>query len=354
MKFEGSSSDSLEAKQRRQGVERSAIDFNFISQCIKSIAEFVAPKRIWLLIDEWSTVPQDIQPFLADLIRRSMFSIPNITVKIAAIEHRSIFKLDDDKGGYVGFELGADISPAINLDDYLVFDNNADRAEHFFRHLILNHLLVISKEAEIKLTQRDERILNYAFTQANVFMEFVKSTEGVPRDAMHILANAAQRANDFPISMPVLRQAAYTFFQTDKASAIQSNPENRKLLDWIRDEVIGNRKSKAFMLPVGTEDKIIDRLFDRRALHILSRSMSSAHRPGDRFIVYKIDYGCYVDLINTDKYPEGMLLGDNPMLFVDFEVPQDDGRSYRRAILDLDRFYANTGLSERTVDEEIL
>jgi hypothetical protein len=93
------------------------------------------------------------------------------------------------------------------------------------------------------------------------------------------------------------------------------------------------------MLPVGTADKIIDRLFDRRALHILSRTMSAAHRPGERFTVYKLDYGCYVDLINTDKYPLGLLLADRGDLFVDFDVPVDDGRSYRRAILDLAQFY---------------
>ena len=61
--------------------------------------------------------------------------------------------------------------------------------------------------------------------------------------------------------------------------------------------------------------------------------------------MYKLDYGCYVDLINTDKYPVGMLLGDNPDVFVHFDVPDDDGRSYRRAILDLERFYAATGVS---------
>ena len=89
--------------------------------------------------------------------------------------------------------------------------------------------------------------------------------------------------------MPVLRFAALKFFQTDKYNAIVSNPENSELLEWIRDEVIGTRKTRAFLLPVGTEDEIIDRLFDRRALHILSRSMSAAHVPGERFIVYKLD-----------------------------------------------------------------
>lgn len=333
-------STDCENTEKRQGIEQTWIDFNFFAHRIRDLANFVSPRRIWLLIDEWSTVPPDIQPYLADLLRRSMLNVPNITVKIAAIEHRSTFKLDRDGEQYIGFELGADVSPAINLDDYLVFDNNEERAKQFFRTLITNHLTVIAKEIHQDLGNRTaNQLLNAAFTQDNVYVEFVRATEGVPRDAMHILANAAQRATDVPISMPILRHAAYTFFQTDKYSAIQSNAENSRLLDWIRDEVIGTRKTRAFMLPVGKTDKIIDRLFDRRALHILSRTMSAAHRPGERFFVYKLDYGCYVDLVNTDKFPDGLLLSGLPEMFVDFDVPVDDGRSYRRAILDLEHFY---------------
>ena len=104
------------------------------------------------------------------------------------------------------------------------------------------------------------------------------------------------------------------------------------------------RKTQAFLLPVGTKDEIVDRLFDRRALHILSRSISAAHRPDERFIVYKLDYGCYVDLVNTDKFPNRGLLRDDPnLLAIDFDVPEDDRRSYRRAILNLKEFYEVVG-----------
>ena len=269
-----------------------------------------------------------------------MFSVPNITIKIAAIEHRASFKLDRADESYIGFELGADISAAINLDDYLVVDNDEARARQFFRHFITNHTLAIAPEIGVN-TDGAHRLTSDAFTQDNVFMEFVRASEGVPRDAMHILALAAQRAAAAQITMPMIRTAAHSFFQTEKYTAIQSNKENRELLDWIRDEVIGGRRTRAFLLPVGTEDPIIDRLFDRRALHILNRSRSAAHRPGERFIVYKLDYGLYVDLINTDKYPLGLLLDAEIGNDIDFNVPLDDARSYRRAILDLDRFYAS-------------
>jgi len=182
---------SAETHDKASGTEVSALDFNFLTQTLRRLAGFVHPKRIWLLIDEWSTVPADIQPYLADLLRRSFFSIPNVTLKIAAIEHRSKFKIDLDDGHYVGFELGADISPAINLDDYLVFDNNESRATQFFRTLIANHTIGISKEIGVDLSSLStSSLVANSFTQENVFVEFVRATEGVPRDAMHILVNA--------------------------------------------------------------------------------------------------------------------------------------------------------------------
>lgn len=331
-------------RQKVEGDERTWIDFNFFSRGIQKLAHFVGEARIWILLDEWSTVPNDIQPYLADLIRRALFSVRNISVKIAAIEHRSTFRIDRGEGGYIGVELGADITPAINLDDYLVFDHNESRAKSFFSNFLNNHVRAIAKEIGITLDD-DEDVSKIAFTQDNVFTEFVKATEGVPRDAMYILSLVAQQAMENAISMPALREAALTFYQKDKYSVIQTNPENRQLLDWIRDSVIGRRRTRAFMLPVGTNDPIIERLFDQRALHIYSRSMSAAHRPGERFIVYKLDYGCYVDLVNTEKFPDSLLItGDDGSAANDnemFAVPIDDARSYRRAILDLSEFYGS-------------
>lgn len=326
--------------ERSKGQERASIDFNFLMQQTRKVAEYVAPNQIWLLIDEWSTVPQEIQPYLADLLRRSFFSIPNISIKVAAIEHRSKFKIDRKNGGYIGCELGADISVAANLDDYLVFDANPDRAVLFFRNLITNHTLTIGKEIDLSFDDVPRAsLINRAFTQENVFIEFVRASEGVPRDAMHILSGAAQGAATVPISMPNIRHAALQFFQTDKYNAIAASPENRVMLEWIRFKVINERKTRAFLLSVDDTDEIINRLFDLRALHIFSRSMSAAHRPGERFMVYKLDYGCYVDLINTDKYPSGGLFAGDPSMTAIYEVPEDDARSYRRAILDLSEFY---------------
>lgn len=335
---EGKNSEEGQHRYKISGQEDSWISFQYFSKAIRTLADYLRPKRLWFLIDEWTTIPSEIQPYLADLIRRAMFPVPNITTKIAAIEHRARFKLERPNNGYVGFELGADISASINLDDYLVIDNNEERALDFFRHFVTNHTTAVAEELGISIDPHS--IVSSAFTQDNVFMEFVRATEGVPRDAMRILALSAQRANGDKISMPTIRAAAYAFFINEKYTSIQANPANRKLLEWIFDLVIGLRRTRAFLLPVGTSDPIIDRLFDQRALHILNRSRSAAHRPGERFIVYKIDYGLYVDLVATDKFPTGLLVDKEVAEDIDFDVPFDDARSYRRAILELDDFYS--------------
>ena len=150
-----SASDSteavLESKEKREGKESTIINFQYLARMTTELVSYIAPRRVWLLVDEWSTVPLDLQPYLADLIRRSFFSVPNVSVKIAAIEQRSAFRAERADQGYIGIELGADATVALNLDEYLVYDVNPTRASQFFRNLIENHVGAISKEDDLDL-----------------------------------------------------------------------------------------------------------------------------------------------------------------------------------------------------------
>ena len=97
---------------------------------------------------------------------------------------------------------------------------------------------------------------------------------------MYILSLVAQQAIDSAyLSVPALRDAALTFYQKDKYSVIQTNADNRQLLDWIRDSVIGKRRTRAFLLPVGTNDPIIERLFDQRAPSYLQQEHVGSSPP---------------------------------------------------------------------------
>ncbi len=333
---------SLSSIERRSGKEQLYVNFGSTGAAFRGIAEKLKGRRIWVLLDEWSSIPLSLQPYLADLVRRSLFPVSGITVKIAAIEQRSTFRLSGDAGNYVGIELGADAAADINLDDFMVFDNNATRAKEFFQKLIARHIkaVVSGTDLESKVPTKSSEIIGNAFTEKRAVEEFVRACEGVPRDAINIIALAAQRALESPISVQHIRVAAGNWYQRDKERNASASEEALRLLHWIIDEVIGERRARAFLLQRGISAPLVEDLYDCRVLHVLKRGISTHDQPGVRYDVYKLDYGCYVDLISTAKAPQGLLPTDGEDGVEGYiDVPPDDYRSIRRAILDLRKFY---------------
>ncbi len=341
-----SSSTSSKASSEREtrvaesGPTRYRVHFGRTGKALTDLVRAVNPSRLLFILDEWSAVPLDLQPYLADLIRRAVFPVSGVTVKIAAIEQRTNLKIGTH-GDYTGIEIGADASADVDLDDYMVFDNNAERAVQFFQELIFRHY---RSEATSKPEfETSDALVQTAFTQRNAFEDFVKSAEGVPRDAFNVLSIAAQRSLADKISISTIRVAARTWFQRDKEGAIRSNPEAQSLLNWVVDEVIAHRRARAFLLRANTRHELIDALFDARLLHVMKRNISGQDEPGARYDAYKLDYGCYVDLLATTKAPTQELFDTKEAeeeVGASIRVPADDYRAIRRAILDLSEFGA--------------
>ena len=326
----------------RAGRESHVVHFSSVRRSVERLAELISPQKIWILLDEWSSVPRDLQPYLADLVKRSLFPIRGVIVKIAAIEQRSCFAIAKAGKDYIGIELGADVAADVNLDDFMVFDNDASRARAFYQSLFYRHITATVGDSELARSLRSEKdFIRCAFTQSNTFDELVRASEGVPRDAINILIQAAQYARGNPIAMEDVRRAAHAWYQRDKEPAIQATEGAVQLLQWIVQEVIGKRRARAFLLRTDVRDSLIEALFDGRVLHILKKNISTHDEPGIRYNVYKLDYGCYVDLINTARATKGLLPldqedGKGEVQYI--EVPPDDYRAIRRAILRLEEF----------------
>ncbi|MHB8155148.1 MAG: ORC-CDC6 family AAA ATPase [Candidatus Omnitrophota bacterium] len=311
------------------------VHFGRLGQVFNKLCENLNGKRLWVLLDEWSSIPVELQPYLADLLRRSVFPTKFITVKIAAIEKRSQFKLIQEDGEYIGIEVGADASADVNMDDFMVFDNNEEEAIRIFEKLIFKHYQSFFPDIPEGELISQTQLIQEAFVNENVFREFVRASEGIPRDAFYILSLAAQRDFEKSISLDTIRKCSKNWYQRDKESSVSANPQAFRLLHWIIDKVLINRKSRAFLLERNTSHPLIDSLFDSRVLHLLKRNVSATDQPGARYDVYKIDYGCYVDLLSTVYSPKGLFENDKGK-FVN--VPQDDYRSIRGAILNMEDF----------------
>jgi len=334
---------AAEAKISQKGNSQYRLHFGRVSNALTNVVAVLTSKTLLVILDEWSAIPLELQPYLADLVRRAILPVPGLTVKIAAIEQRTNFKAGEGSD-YIGIEVGADASADVDLDDYMVFDNNEERAVQFFKELVFSHY-----KSEGSGTSEDgakpefysaDALVVAAFTQHTAFDDFVKSAEGVPRDAFNVLSIAAQRGMDDRISVQTVRVAARTWFQRDKEAAIRANPDAQDLLNWIIDEVIAHRKARAFLLRTNTRHQLIDALFDARLLHVVKKSISGQEEPGVRYDAYKLDYGCYVDLLATKSAPAGLFQfaeGDSESAAAVL-VPDDDYRAIRRAILDITSF----------------
>lgn len=307
---------------------------------LQKIADIFFPHKIWLIFDEFSELLPDLQIVLADILRRVICPVRGITFKIGAIEHRSYFRRVITGSNYLGIELGADVA-TINLDELMVFGNNHASSLTFFRDLLFQRVNTILP-LENRIANSDD-LVKSLFTQESCFEELVLAAEGVPRDFFNVLHKAIMLDYYNRISIPIIRKAARNWFDEDKRGSISAIPNTSGLLDWIISDVINTRQARAFMLKSNENDNLINYLYDARILHIIKQNVSSKDTPGMRYNVYSIDYGCYVDLINTARAPKGLFedeIEDNQTEFIN--VPRDDYRSIRRAILDLSNFYAST------------
>lgn len=290
-------SSSAHNTLRQTGVERHHVVFGPVSRALRDVGRSLRGRRLWLLLDEWSSVPLDLQPLLADLLRRSVLPVTGVTVKIAAIERRSRFSAPTQAGDYIGIELGADAATAVSLDDFLVLDQDRADSQAFFAQLFFNHARTMLTRLGLRLAE-PAAFVEQAF-RGGAFLELARAAEGVPRDAINIAALAAQLAHDQAIELTHVRRAARDWYLRDKQAAIDANEVARGTLRALVDEVVGRRRSRTFLLErtPGAAHHAVDDLYDARLVHVLRRGIVDRRRPGTLYDGFAIDYGCYVALL---------------------------------------------------------
>ncbi|WP_132190492.1 MULTISPECIES: hypothetical protein [Kribbella] len=298
-------SQSGSSKSIVRGSARPHIVFGSLASAWGALAAELGPRRAWIIIDEWATVPVDLQPILADLLRRAIFPLRNVVVKIAATEAASVFEERFEQGGYLGIDLSADVSSVLNLDDHLAsMLKGQGRTEGFIAEMILRHIGISDRAAidqNFNMADAANRLRNIAFAGQDSFDEFTISFEGVPRDALNILSSAALRAGSSPLGVRHLRGAARDYYLTSKTGKNLPSP-SRKVLTTILNEVLGMRRSRFFYLRQdgdATDPRIME-LYEHRVLHRLVKGISESENPGILYDGFAIDHGCYIAAVGDE------------------------------------------------------
>jgi hypothetical protein len=307
--------------------------YHFLSESL-SLSEL----KLIILLDEWSSIPRDLQPYLAEFFKRGILPIANATLKIAALEQRSSFSLKSETGT-IGFELGADISMTQDLDDIYVYDRNPDAISILYSNILLKHLEIDLPDNYLKekyniVTGVD--LMSKMFTEKKTFYEMSRAAEGVIRDLINIFTISffyGQKRKRKTIDKKSILESSRQWFEQDKAQHLDE--EMQISLKRIIKEVIGKKNSRSFLLPREFEKHpMILRLFDARVIHHMQRGYADKDNPGVRYNIYNLDYGTYVDLMGTSKEPEiDLKEGNDEIPTSNIIVPFDDKRSIRRIIL---------------------
>ena len=322
---------------------RETIVYSEIYRVLDAALAAMSVDHLVLLIDEWTSIPTDLQPFIAEFLKRSLLPSQRVTVKIGSLEYRSRFNLPQPGGGnVVGFELGPDITANLDLDDFYVYERNPDRVEEIFAAVLYKHVVSgLQPELLAQYGIRDATgFRSRLFTERATFVELVRAGEGVVRDFLGIFGAAFFKATGSgrqKIDLHSVEEAARDWYETDKSASL-SDQQHTALQRIIRD-VIGSRQTKMFMLSrEHANHPMILSLFDLRLLHLIERGYSDKENPGLRYNIYALDYGTYVDFKRTKVEPVGVLFdvpeeqGDGTAS-EERLVPLADKRSIRRVIL---------------------
>lgn len=320
---------------------RETVVFSEVYQMLDRALDALDVTHLVLLIDEWTSLPVDMQPFVAEFLKRSFFPSNRVTVKIGSLEYRSRFTLGVEAGNPVGFELGPDITANLDLDDYYVYERNPSKVIDIFHEVLYKHILSgmpaggLSEYSVKDGTSFRTRL----FTEKDTFIELVRAGEGVARDFLGIFASAffkAKNTGKQKIDLNSVEEAARDWYETDKSTVLSST--QREALQKIITDVIGTRQTKMFMLRREDADHpMVQSLFDLRLIHLISRGYSDKENPGQRYNIYALDYGTYVDLKRTKSMPDDLERVSESGIEVEATperiVPFADKRSIRRVIL---------------------
>jgi hypothetical protein len=274
--------------------------FGRLTAALERVVRAFDGRGPWIMLDEWSSLPIELQPFLADLLRRSAFTVSGITIKIGAIERRSRFMEHRPHGSYIGIEPGADTAASLDIDDYLTFEHDRQEVEAFFAEVLCRHVTSFQRLQGVEpLFSAADEFLRTAFAQVASFKLLITFSEGIPRDALQIAALSAALAGRSAISTAHVRRANRDYFRRDKEGRL-SRSATGALNEIIEQCIAGESRLIALRRSTQPSAAVVAELYDMRLLHRRGQSVQLPDRPfTEKYDLFLVDIGCFQDLLQA-------------------------------------------------------
>jgi hypothetical protein len=289
-----SQSETRSSARSESGIERPSLNFSSVAKAFNEILPALPDGRLWILLDEWSALPFDVQPIVADFIRRCLLPCRGLVLKVAAVEQRSRF-WDSSPNGYVGLELGADIFAGVDLDDYLAVGLKRRHADlKFYETLVLNHLVSVSNYADVRDLNSSEFSEVFPGFRAAVYF-----SAGIPRDLLSIVGLAAMRSSSSDdVQFHDVALAARQFFIHEKEKQARWTPRTRALSTTLRDFVEAGHQRFLVDRDHSHSNAELLELLDQRIIHLLDRGVG----PRGKYDVFAVDLGMIADELSEESF----------------------------------------------------
>ena len=285
---------SVEHSETRTGTAEIYIHLGQLDSALRQLVATLKGRRIWLLIDEWSAgIPYDLQPVLADMLRRTFLPVPEVAVKIAAIEHRARFSMRRTGLEYVGIELGADTAETLNLDSRLAIATDPSPQIAFIRQLLTEHFRLASAELGVDGAHADPVTDSFG---THAFELLVYASEGNPRDAINLASKAARKATGEKVTAEDVLRAADDYFWSTKYKNIEGDSDLEALFAQLMNLSIERGMRTVLFDRADLRRPLMDKLYDARLIHLLNSSLRPVGK-AKMYDVYAVDFGSYAELV---------------------------------------------------------
>jgi len=306
-------------KNSKKGIYDAQVvpDIPKIRTLIKYIVELLHLDNIYILIDEWMQIDKtarlNVQPYLAELLKRCFFNERKISVKIATIWNETDLYAREDVKTSRGLQLGEDIVMGNDLDSFFV--NEWDSLDGFFKELLFKRLL--SREDhfydfKLKDGSISDNFIIELFDSIDNFRELILASHGIPREFIKIFHKCAINIDckfeDRAIDTRAIRKAAREIYLTEK----------RKRIDKLSFAFKQFEKINLYMEKKGNRFFYIDnysakhslslrKLVDEKLIHPIPSALIQREFR-DKFKSYFIDYGNYIDWYESDSTKDNIPL----------------------------------------------
>ena len=329
------------------GISYGKIVFPNVNQCLVQLAK-LTDKNFIILIDEWSNLPLDIQPHFAEFLKCCFMGSRRITLKIAVVKGRTQYCIRNNNHVY-GFEVGAEISVAMDLDDIYMYDKNPEKVIKHLYQILLTHL----KAKGVMENMDVDYFKQTLFKDYRSSILLVRASEGNPRDFISIVNNCiieiegidrnyGSDNQDNWINSKIIFDAATAWYQNDKESALSLS--QKQLLSEIIHYVVQQNHTRGFVIDEAyLHHEGIKGLIDARVLHVMKTGAYFPNLSKYTMAILVLDFGTYANFLRTNRnihfltndVCETEVFSQFPQSQYDNRLyPYDESRKFQMCLLD--------------------